>query len=49
MHVGDVGSTVPSKHIIIYQKTAVGFNVEYVKYENINFQMWDLGGQTEIR
>ena len=28
---------------------ALGFNVEYVKYENINFQMWDLGGQTEIR
>jgi ADP-ribosylation factor-like protein 1 len=27
----------------------LGFNVEYVKYENINFQMWDLGGQTEIR
>jgi hypothetical protein len=29
--------------------SAVGFNVEYVKYENINFQVWDLGGQTEIR
>jgi len=28
---------------------AVGFNVESLKYENINFQVWDLGGQTEIR
>jgi len=27
----------------------MGFNVENVKYENINFQVWDLGGQTEIR
>ena len=27
----------------------MGFNVETVKYENINFQMWDLGGQSEIR
>ena len=23
--------------------------METVKYENINFQMWDLGGQSEIR
>lgn len=27
----------------------VGFNVETVKYENLQFQMWDLGGQSEIR
>ncbi len=27
----------------------MGFNVESIKYENINFQAWDLGGQTEIR
>ena len=27
----------------------LGFNVETVQYENITFQMWDLGGQSEIR
>ena len=27
----------------------LGFNVETVQYENITFQMWDLGGQTELR
>lgn len=27
----------------------LGFNVETVKYENLQFQMWDLGGQSEIR
>jgi GTPase SAR1 family protein len=28
---------------------AEGFNIENVKYENINFQMWDVGGQSSIR
>eukprot|EP00808_Paulinella_micropora_P025825 g38424.t1 len=27
----------------------IGFNVEQVKYENLNFSVWDLGGQTSIR
>lgn len=39
MHLGEVQSTVPT----------VGFNVEYVNYENMKFQVWDIGGQTEIR
>ena len=39
MQLGDVQSTVPT----------VGFNVEYLKYENVNFQVWDIGGQSEIR
>ena len=39
MQFGEVKVTVPT----------LGFNVESVKYENINFQMWDLGGQSEIR
>jgi ADP-ribosylation factor-like protein 1 len=47
MQLGDVVSTVPSINSIYF--LALGFNVEYVKYENLNFQMWDLGGQTEIR
>lgn len=28
---------------------AIGFNVETVTYKNINFQVWDLGGQSSIR
>lgn len=28
---------------------AIGFNVETVTYNNIKFQVWDLGGQTSIR
>jgi len=28
---------------------AVGFNVETVKYKNLQFEVWDLGGQTSIR
>lgn len=24
---------------------AIGFNVETVTYKNINFQVWDLGGE----
>lgn len=26
-----------------------GFNVETVEYKNINFTVWDVGGQTVIR
>ena len=39
MQCGEVKMTVPT----------LGFNVESVKYENLTFQMWDLGGQSEIR
>ena len=27
----------------------IGFNVESLQYQNLNFQVWDLGGQTSIR
>ena len=27
----------------------IGFNVEEVKYKNINFNVWDVGGQTTLR
>ena len=47
MQLGEVVSTVPS--IYNTNNLAVGFNVENVKYENLNFQVWDLGGQTQIR
>ncbi|KAL1172664.1 hypothetical protein V6Z11_A05G363700, partial [Gossypium hirsutum] len=37
--MGEVVSKIPT----------IGFNVETVQYININFQVWDLGGQTSIR
>merc|ERR1712187_719755 len=27
----------------------IGFNVETVEYKNINFRVWDVGGQDKIR
>ncbi|KAK5832224.1 hypothetical protein PVK06_016024 [Gossypium arboreum] len=37
--MGEVVSRIPT----------IGFNVETVQYNNIKFQVWDLGGQTSIR
>ncbi|XP_066912465.1 ADP-ribosylation factor-like protein 1 [Clytia hemisphaerica] len=39
LQVGEVVTTIPT----------IGFNVESVTYKNLNFQVWDLGGQTSIR
>eukprot|EP00096_Caligus_rogercresseyi_P011419 TRINITY_DN4487_c0_g1_i1.p1 TRINITY_DN4487_c0_g1~~TRINITY_DN4487_c0_g1_i1.p1 ORF type:complete len:181 (-),score=36.88 TRINITY_DN4487_c0_g1_i1:311-853(-) len=39
LQVGEVVNTIPT----------IGFNVEQVVYDNIKFQVWDLGGQTSIR
>jgi len=39
LHLGEVISTVPT----------IGFNVETLKYRNLQFNVWDLGGQTTIR
>ncbi|CAN4106532.1 unnamed protein product [Withania somnifera] len=39
LQMGEVVSTIPT----------IGFNVETVRYNNIKFQVWDLGGQTSIR
>lgn len=39
IHTGEVTQTTPT----------IGFNVETVKYHNIEFQVWDLGGQSSIR
>ncbi|KAK8056497.1 hypothetical protein PG993_001724 [Apiospora rasikravindrae] len=38
-HIGEVVTTIPT----------IGFNVESVTYKNLNFNVWDLGGQTSIR
>jgi len=39
LKLGEVVTTVPT----------IGFNVEEVKYKNLNFQVWDIGGQDKIR
>ena len=39
MQLGETKITVPT----------LGFNVETINYENLNFKMWDLGGQSEYR
>jgi small GTP-binding protein len=39
LKLGEVVNTVPT----------IGFNVESVKYKNISFMIWDIGGQDKIR
>jgi small GTP-binding protein len=39
LKLGEVVSSVPT----------IGFNVDTVEYKNINFTVWDIGGQTSIR
>mmetsp|Transcript_7156 Transcript_7156/g.10939 ORF Transcript_7156/g.10939 Transcript_7156/m.10939 type:complete len:190 (-) Transcript_7156:250-819(-) len=39
LKLGEVMTTIPT----------IGFNVESVSYKNINFTVWDVGGQTKIR
>lgn len=39
MKINETLSTVPT----------IGFNVEEVKYKNLEFMIWDIGGQTKLR
>merc|ERR1712159_663507 len=39
LRLGEVVTTIPT----------IGFNVESVEYKNINFTVWDVGGQDKIR
>eukprot|EP00512_Aurantiochytrium_limacinum_P002562 CAMPEP_0171503008 /NCGR_PEP_ID=MMETSP0958-20121227/10584_1 /TAXON_ID=87120 /ORGANISM="Aurantiochytrium limacinum, Strain ATCCMYA-1381" /LENGTH=185 /DNA_ID=CAMNT_0012038305 /DNA_START=13 /DNA_END=570 /DNA_ORIENTATION=- len=39
LKLGEVVTTIPT----------IGFNVESVEYKNINFTVWDIGGQSKIR
>ena len=39
LKLGEVVSSVPT----------IGFNVETVEYKNIRFNVWDVGGQDNIR
>lgn len=35
--------------MVLCHLTASGFNVETVEYKNVNFTVWDVGGQSKIR
>jgi len=39
LRLGEVVTTIPT----------IGFNVETVEYNNLNFTVWDIGGQDKIR
>lgn len=39
LKLGEIVTTIPT----------IGFNVETVEYKNINFTVWDIGGQDKIR
>merc|ERR1719429_737623 len=39
LKLGEVVTTIPT----------IGFNVETVEYRNLNFTVWDVGGQDRIR
>ncbi|BHF77376.1 hypothetical protein SprV_0602048100 [Sparganum proliferum] len=39
LKLGEIVTTIPT----------IGFNVETVEYKNIEFTVWDIGGQTTIR
>lgn len=39
LKLGEVQTTIPT----------IGFNVETVAYKNVNFTVWDIGGQDKIR
>uniref|UniRef100_A0A0E0ASV2 ADP-ribosylation factor n=1 Tax=Oryza glumipatula TaxID=40148 RepID=A0A0E0ASV2_9ORYZ len=48
LQMGEVVSTIPSgfpapDSLIFFLPFAIGFNVETVQYNNIKFQVWDLG------
>ncbi|CAN8239201.1 unnamed protein product [Cochlearia groenlandica] len=39
LKLGEIVTTIPT----------IGFNVEAVEYKNINFTVWDVGGQDKLR
>lgn len=39
MKMGELVTTIPT----------IGFNVESIKYQNVSFSVWDVGGQDKIR
>ena len=39
LKLGEIVTTIPT----------IGFNVETVEYKNIQFTVWDVGGQDKIR
>lgn len=59
LKLGEIVSTIPTIGTVswfcltivlaLYCDVFVGFNVETVEYKNINFTVWDIGGQDKIR
>jgi len=39
LHLGEIVTTIPT----------IGFNVETVNFKNLNFTVWDIGGQERLR
>lgn len=39
LKLGEIVTTIPT----------IGFNVETVEYKNINFTVWDVGGQDKVK
>jgi ADP-ribosylation factor protein 1 len=52
LKLGEVVTTIPTlgMHLsLLFSLILIGFNVETVKYNNISFTVWDVGGQERIR
>lgn len=52
--MGEIVTTIPTIGERISRSSLInfiylGFNVETVEYKNINFTVWDVGGQDKIR
>lgn len=47
--VCSLGTTADDQHSRIGTDDRSGFNVETVEYKNIQFTVWDVGGQDKIR
>ena len=39
MSMGELVTTIPT----------IGINIESIKYQNVSFTVWDMGGQDKIR
>ena len=33
---------------VVHSVPTIGFNVENIKYKNLEFSVWDIGGQTRL-
>lgn len=61
LKLGEIVTTIPTIGVFplalkerkvdkcLHHNLAIGFNVETVEYKNIQFTVWDVGGQDKIR